>query len=119
MPEPSESHQDEELPVWKVLAWRVGEDMDELDAIVLQVRTAAGELALQIERRTAIEIAQALLANTSVTQQSEKLASAYHRSLSYRSAGPPPIALPEVLARLLLHAGEPLPRAAWCRLLNR
>jgi hypothetical protein len=57
----SSSHQELEIQFWEVLAWTLGEAMDEPNEIALVVRTRDGPMALELDRQQATEIAHALL----------------------------------------------------------
>jgi len=55
----SENHQ--EIPFWEVLAWTLGDAIDEPNGIALVVKTRQGPMAIELNRQQAAEIAQALL----------------------------------------------------------
>ena len=54
-------NQEQEIPFWEILAWTLGDAVDEPNGIALVVQTRQGPMALELDRTQALEIAQALL----------------------------------------------------------
>ena len=53
-------HQEQDLPVWEVLAWTLGDAIDEPSGIALVIQTRQGPMALELSRQQATDIAEAL-----------------------------------------------------------